>query len=66
MESTMMGSMWYLDSSASVHMMGNKYFFSDLEEKDLQINIEFWEDKRYSAIEIGTVTIQRSQAPLSD
>lgn len=35
MANTMMGSVWYLDSGASFHMAGNKYFFSDLEEKDL-------------------------------
>ena len=29
---TVMGCMWYLDSSASFDMMGNKYIFSDLEE----------------------------------
>ena len=32
---TMMGSVWYMESDALFHMMGNKYFFSDLEEKDL-------------------------------
>ena len=30
-----MGSVWYLDSGASFHMMGDKELFSDLEEKDL-------------------------------
>ena len=36
MESTVIGSMWYLDSGASSHMTGNRYLFSDLEEKGLQ------------------------------
>ena len=35
MESTMMGSVWYLDSGASFHMTNNKEFFGDLKEKDL-------------------------------
>ena len=48
--------MWYLDNGASFHMTGNRYFFSDLEEKDLKKNIEFGDDGRYSTIGIGTVT----------
>ena len=39
--SSTMGSVWYLDSGASFHMMGDKEIFSDLEEKDLQMHI--WE-----------------------
>jgi len=30
---TMIESVWHMESGASFHMMGNKYFFSDLEEK---------------------------------
>ena len=45
---TAMGCMWYLYSGASFHMTGNKYLFSDLEEKDLQQSIEFGYDERYS------------------
>lgn len=33
--SSMIGSVWYLDSRASFHMTGDKGLFSDLEEKDL-------------------------------
>ena len=33
--SRMMGSVWFLDSGASFHMTGDKYFFTDLDEKDL-------------------------------
>ena len=35
MVSSALGSVWYLDSGASFHMMGDKEFFSDLEVKDL-------------------------------
>jgi len=30
-----MGSVWHLDSGALFHMMGKRYFFIDLKEKDL-------------------------------
>lgn len=33
--SSMMGSVWYLESGASFYMTSNKYLFSDMEEKDL-------------------------------
>ena len=55
MASTVMGCMWYLDSGASFHMTGNKYLFSDLEEKDLQQSIEFGDEERYSTTIIGIV-----------
>ena len=35
MVSSALGSVWYLDSGTSFHMMGDKECFSDLEEKDL-------------------------------
>jgi len=35
MVTSVMGSVWYLDSGASFHMTGNKEFLSDLEEKVL-------------------------------
>lgn len=56
MANTIMGSMWYLNSSASFHMTGNRDLFSDLKEKDLKQNIEFGDNGRYSATDIGTVT----------
>ena len=40
-------------------MMGNRDLFSDLEEKDLQQNIEFGNDRRYSVTDIGTISFQR-------
>ena len=40
-------------------MMGDKEFFSDLEERDIKIHIEMGDDGRYSATSIGTITFQR-------
>ena len=59
MANTVMGGVWYLDSGASFHMMGNRDLFSDFEEKDLKKSIEFGDDERYSATRMGTVTFQR-------
>lgn len=59
MEIMTMGSVWYPDNGASFHMTRNKEFFSDLEEKDIHMHIEIWDDVRYSAASIGTVTFQR-------
>ena len=56
MDKNVMGCMWYLDCGASFHMTGNRDLFSDVEEKDLQQNIEFGDDGRYSGTDIGTVT----------
>ena len=56
MVSSALGYVWYLDSGASFHMMGDKDHFSDLEEKDLQMHIEMGDDARYSATGIGTIT----------
>ena len=44
MVSSELGSVWYLDSGASFHVMGDKEFFSDLEENDLQMHIEMGDD----------------------
>jgi hypothetical protein len=59
MDSSALGSVCYLDSGASFHMMGDKDLFSDLEEKDLKMNIEMGDDGRYSVIGIGSITFQR-------
>ena len=59
MASTAMGCMWYLYIGASFHMTRNRDLFSDLEEKDLQQSIEFGDDERYSATDIGKITFQR-------
>ena len=65
MANTVMGSMWYLDSGASFHMTRCREFFSDLEEKYLQMHIELGDDGRYNTTGVGTVTFQReSGSPL--
>ena len=47
---SMMGSGWFLDSGASFHMTGDKELFSELEEKDLKMDIEMGDDGKYSVI----------------
>ena len=59
MSSTIMGSVWYLDSGASFHMAGCKEFFSSLEEKDLEMHIELRDYGWYSTKGIGTLTFKR-------
>ena len=54
-----MGSVWFLDSGASFHMTGDKYVFSDLDEKDLGVHIEMGDDGRYSATGIETISFVR-------
>jgi hypothetical protein len=44
MASSALGSVWYLNSGASFHMMGDRESFIDLEEKDLRIHIEMGDD----------------------
>jgi len=61
-----MGSAWYLDSGAPFHIIDNKDFFINLEEKDLQMHIEMGDDGRYSMTNIGIVTFHReSGSPLT-
>jgi hypothetical protein len=56
------GSVWYLDSGASFHMMGDKESFIDLEERDLRMHIEMGDDGQYSATGIGTITFHRESS----
>eukprot|EP00253_Pinus_taeda_P013214 PITA_13214 len=57
--SSLMGSVWLLDSGASFHMTGDRDLFSDLEDKDLGVRIEMGDDGRYSATGIGTISFER-------
>ena len=66
MVSSSMGCVWYLDSGASFHMLGDKNIFSTLEEKDLQIQIEMADDGKYRVLGEGMVVLQREHgAPLT-
>eukprot|EP00253_Pinus_taeda_P011474 PITA_11474 len=57
--SSVMGSVWFLESGASFHMTGDQDLFSDLDEKDLRVHIEMGDDGRYSATDIGTISFER-------
>ena len=39
-------------------MTGDKYLFSDLDEKDLGVHIEMGDDGRYSATGISTISFE--------
>eukprot|EP00253_Pinus_taeda_P024207 PITA_24207 len=66
MVSSIVGCVWYLDSGASFHMLGDKNLFSTLEEKDLQMRIEMGDDGKYHVSSEGTVAFQREHgAPLT-
>jgi len=64
MANTVMGSVWYLDNGASFHVMGNIYFFSDLEEKDPHFYINMGDDGRYKRSRLVQSPFRGSQAPL--
>eukprot|EP00253_Pinus_taeda_P009974 PITA_09974 len=57
--SSVMGSVWFLDSGASFNMTGGRDLFSDLDEKDLGVHIEMGDDGRYSATGINTISFER-------
>lgn len=59
MPNTVIGSMWYLELGTLFHMTWNRDFFSDMEEKYLQMHIKMWNDGRYSMTKIGIVTFHR-------
>ena len=57
--SSVMGSVWFLNSGASFHMTGDRDLFTNLDEKDLGVHIEMGDDRRYSATGIGTISFGR-------
>jgi len=57
--SSVMGSVWFLDSGASFHMTGDRDLFFDLEEKDLGVPIDMGNDGTYSGTSIGTISFER-------
>jgi len=65
MANIVMGSVWYLDSSASFHIIGCRELFSDLEEKYFQMHIKLGDEKRYKVARTCTTTFEReSVSPL--
>lgn len=57
MASSMIGSVWYLDSGASFHMTSDKELFTDLEEKYLHTHIEISGNGKYNVTIFGTITL---------
>ena len=57
--SSVMGSVWFLDSGVYFHVTGDKYLFTDLDEKDIGVHIKMGDDGRKSAIGIGTISFER-------
>jgi len=57
--SSVMGSVWFLDSGVSFHMTRDRDLFSDLDEKDLRVHIKMGDDGRYNATSISTISIER-------
>ena len=47
MASTIGSNIWYIDSGASSHMIGQKRFFRDLQEGGTGIHVELSDDARY-------------------
>eukprot|EP00253_Pinus_taeda_P023493 PITA_23493 len=60
------GCVWYLDSGAPFHMIGDKILFITLEEKDLKMRIEMGDDRKYIVSGWGTIAFQREhRAPIT-
>eukprot|EP00253_Pinus_taeda_P024812 PITA_24812 len=61
----MMGSVWYLDSGTSFHMIGDKELLSNMEDKYLHMHVEMGDNGKYSVTGLGTFTFQSENgAPL--
>ena len=58
--SSYMGLVWYLDSGASFHMTEDKEFFSDLEEKELQMHIDMGDEVDTVRLELGPLPLRGS------
>eukprot|EP00253_Pinus_taeda_P017345 PITA_17345 len=62
----MVGSIWYLDTGASFHMIGDNNILSTLEENDLQMRIKMGDDEKYHVSGEGMVMFQgEHRAPLT-
>jgi hypothetical protein len=65
MASSMTSTTWFIDSGASCHMIGNKNYFGQLTEKNMQFNIELGDNGKYQAQGIGVVNFEsESRKPL--
>ena len=53
---------WYIYSEVSFHMTGNREYFSQLDEKDMQVNIELGDNGKYATKGVGTISIERESS----
>eukprot|EP00253_Pinus_taeda_P001804 PITA_01804 len=51
---------WYIYSEVSFHMIGNREYFSQLDEKDMQVNIELGDNGKYATKGISTISFENS------
>jgi hypothetical protein len=59
MSSTTVSDMWFVNNGASCHMIGHKEWFTRVHEGGVNLVIELWDDRRYKAQGVGTVSFQR-------
>jgi len=65
MERSVQVSEWYINLGSSLHMKGNKDFFSILVEKDMQFHIELGDYGSYMTKGVGTVSFNRESSFLN-
>ena len=59
MASSADNDIWYIDSGASFHVIGNKEYFSHWKEDDTQLQIELGDDGNYATRGVGTISFER-------
>ena len=50
---------WYIDREASAHMSGVREVFSEITERDIDVEVELGDDRVVRAVGRGTVAFQR-------
>ena len=55
---------WYIDSGASAHMTGVREVFSEIFERDINVEVELGDDMVVKAVGRGKVAFQRESRPL--